>query len=76
MPAKKTFKFGIRETPKGAVAWMETPSGRLQEKRFRNGYSTGKISAQKHIDSWIEVLKDVIEMDGLPECEIIETHKE
>ena len=39
------YVFGIRKTPKGAKAWMVTPSGRKQEKQFYNGYGGAMLQA-------------------------------
>jgi hypothetical protein len=72
---KRTYRFGIRKTPKGAVAWMEAPSGRKQEKQFFNGYAGAETSAQKRIDEWIVSIKEMIELEEITDCDIIETHK-
>jgi hypothetical protein len=71
----KTFKFGIRETPRGATAWMETPKGRKQEKRFINGYASAKIMAQRWINEQISVVQEYERENNKPASIIIETHK-
>lgn len=71
----KTFIFGIRDTPKGAVAWMKTPSGRLQQKRARNGYCCARVTAQRWIDEQIESLKEWANVEGFEVPEIIQTHE-
>ena len=77
MTILKTFTFGIRETPRGAVAWMQPPSGNLREKRFRNGYSGAKISAQKWIDEQIGVLQEYKETNPhSDDYMVVETHKQ
>ena len=53
----KTYTFGIRDTPAGATAWVITPSGRRQEKRFLNGYCSGHHSAKRWIDDQIGVIR-------------------
>jgi len=73
----KTFIFGIRETPRGAVAWMQSPSGNLREKRFRNGYAAAKISAQNWIDRQIGVLEEYKEVNPhSDDYTVVETHKQ
>ena len=76
MSNSKVFKFGIRDTPKGAVAWQEGPKTGLREKRFRNGYAGARHSAQKWIDEQISTIRECEEIDGLPTSTIIETHKQ
>ncbi len=66
----KEFKFGIRETSKGAVAWKLAPSGRKQEEQFRNGYGSARIYAQRKIDEWISIIKEMHAIDGGPEYKI------
>lgn len=51
------FQFGIRKTPRGAVAWMVSPSGRKREKRFRDTIYT---PARTKCEEWIEEQKSVI----------------
>ena len=70
----KKFEFGIRKTRKGAVAWMLPPTGKLREKRFRNGYASAMISAQRQIDEWISVIREH-SAENESQFEIIETHK-
>lgn len=71
----KVFTFGIRDTPCGAVAWMETPSGRKAEKRFRNGYASARISAERWIAEQIATIRDMQANEGLTPFGIVETHK-
>ena len=73
--ADKTFQFGIRLTPCGAVAWMRTPSDRFVEKRFRNGYASARISAERWIDEQITTIRDMQENDGLTPFGIETMHK-
>jgi len=68
----KTFIFGIRKTPKGAVAWMQAPSGRVTKKRFRNGYVMAETSAQGQIDEWANCLREMVEINGVQNCEIVQ----
>ena len=71
----KQYTFGIRDTPRGAVAWMKTPSGRKQEKQFRNGYAGARITAQQWIDGQISVIREMETIEGLPESSVVQTQK-
>jgi len=63
----KTYTFGIRDTPRGAVAWMVAPSGRRQEKRFRNSYSSGRTKAGLWIDHEVSVIHEAVALFEMPE---------
>ena len=69
------YEFGIRLTPKGAVAWARYPSGRLWEKRFRNGYASAVISAERWIESQIAVVREHHDEQKRPHPAIVCHHK-
>jgi hypothetical protein len=71
----KTFTFGIRLTPKGAVGWMQPPNGRLAEKRFRNGYAAAEVGASRWIDDQIAIIHEGEICDGHQPATIIDTRK-
>lgn len=65
------YRFSIRKTPCGATATMTTPSGRVQVKRFRNGYACAEISANKWIKEQTEVLRECEAIDGKKAAKVV-----
>ena len=61
--------FGIRDTPRGCVAWKKTAKHE-REKRFRNGYASARSSAKKWIHEQVEAIREVVLIDGLAKPEI------
>jgi hypothetical protein len=47
--AMMKFSFGIRHTTCGCTVWMQSPSGRKTEAKFRNGYASALASAEKWV---------------------------
>jgi len=76
MGKRLEFKFGIRETPKGAVAWMVTPKLRELKKQFRNGHCPARVAAQRWIDDEIATIREHEEIENLKPTQITQTHKQ
>lgn len=67
------YTFGARTTPRGAVAWMRTPSGRLLEKRYRSGYASALLRAGRWIREQVDCLLDEAAIHGRHDLVVVDT---
>lgn len=58
------FRFSVRKTRCGATVTMTTPRGRVQTKRFRNGYMSAETSAKQWITERVAALREYEVVDG------------
>ncbi len=66
-----TFRFSIKQTPCGATVTMTTPSGRVQKKRFRNGYASAYYSAKRWINEQVAGLREYEQLNGGRKAKIV-----
>ena len=65
------FRFGFKKTKCGVTVTITTPAGRVQKKRFRNGYASAHTSAKRWIEDRIAEIRDHEDVDDCQKAVVI-----